>query len=358
MPKAASSPMLATTSLTKPPAPDADGRRILSDGIYIGLPADAYHADDALGSSNIRDLLKGGNLYWHKSGLNPKRPKEKPTPSKILGTATHMLLLEGRKAFDAVYVRGPYGEDDDHLSGPEKGQLTKKAKEKLLDGQELLTQADYDFVLGCKDVLDADPELKGCLDNGLSEVSVFWTRKDGVRCKARFDKLKQRGIGDIKTIANERERPLEQACLLDIHTYRYDIPAEHYSEGRRQMRALLTKGSVFVQGDDGPSLLTAEDKGADEVLSFLARCVAEKTFGFQIVFIPKKGAPDAWSCVLSPGNEILLAARTDIDTAISYYRMAMDKYGRERRWLPEHAVEELTIDKLPYGFGRITPRGR
>ena len=324
---------------------------LLADGIYIGLDDERYHADPALGSSNIRDILKGANLYWHKSFMNPHRKAEKSTPAKLLGKATHKLLLEDFKPFDAIYKRGPYDGDFDGTPA-EKSALTKAAKSKLMKGQELISADDYDFIMGVKDVIDADPELTGCLDNGLSEVSIFWTRPDGVRCKARFDKLKLGGVGDIKTIANERERDLEQACKLDISTYRYDIPAEHYLEGRRQLPALLKAGAVFA----GEAPLTKDDHGADKILSFLARVAEQKTFAFQIVFIPKKGAPDAWSCVLSPGNPILTGAHTDIETAISYYRVMLDKFGADKRWLPGREVLELAIEEMPWNFGRPVKR--
>lgn len=329
----------------------------LPDGIYLGLDNERYHADTALGSSNMRDLLKGANLFWHKSFLNPKKKPDKSTPSKILGNATHKLLLEGKKAFDEIYVRGPWSDSDDHLSGPEKGALTKKAKAALMEGQELLQADDYDFVMGCKEVLDTDPELQGCLDNALTEVSIFWTRDDGVRCKCRLDALKLRGIGDIKTIANERERELEQACKLDIHTYRYDIPAELYSQGRRQMLALFEAGKVFV-GDElepipfGPKL----SEGHKKIIDFLRKCAHQKEFGFQLVFIPKQGAPDAWSCTLTAGNPIMVGARMDIESAISYFRMALETYGLEKRWIPNRLVEELDINTMPYGFGRLAQK--
>lgn len=341
----------------------------LPDGIYLNLSAERYHADTALGSSSLRDLLKGANLYWYKSPFNPKKKKDKLTPSKILGNATHKLLLEGMNPFQAEYIRGPYGEDDDDLTPAEKSALTKKAKAGLMEGQELLKQDEYDFVLGCKQVIDSDPELEGCLDNALTEVSVFWTRPDGVRCKARLDALKIRGIGDIKTIANERERDLEVACRLDIGTYRYDIPAEHYMEGRRQMARLVAEGNVFIQVSDPAgetAILKLERKSlakdaadvAADTLNFIENCAKQKDFGFQLVFIPKQGAPDAWSCTLSPGNEILMLARTDIETAIGYYKDAMERYGLEKRWIPGRGVGELLLTDMPYGFGRVTPRAR
>lgn len=350
---AAASMLLGSSALVSANFAEAEPK-MLPDGVYIGLSSARYHADPALGSSNIRDLLKGANLYWHKSRMNPLRPRDKKTPSKILGTAVHRLLLDGREAFDGDYVRGPYGPDDDHLAPAEKAQLTKKAKEGLLQGQELLSQEDYDFVLGCKDVLDRDPDLHGCLDSGLSEVSIFWTRrKDGVRCKARLDKLKLRGIGDLKTIANERERPLDQACLLDISTYRYDVPVAHYSEGRRRMAGLIDHGKVF----SGDGELLSESYGP-QVMDFLYKCSAQESFGFQLVFIPKKGAPDAWSCTITPvaDNPIYAEACTDVEAAIATYRAALAKYGTSR-WLPGHAVEEVTPDMLPYGFGRRKPAG-
>lgn len=332
----------------------------LPDGIYIGLPADRYHADTALGSSLIKYLLKGANLFWHNSPMNPKKKKDKLTDSKIVGNATHKLLLEGRGPFEAEYVRGPYGEDDDYSSA-EKSAMTKAAKAKLKEGQFLLAQSDYDFVMGCKEILDSDPELEGCLDNALTEVSVIYTRPDGVRVKVRFDALKLRGIGDIKTIANERERDMEEACILDIHTYRYDIPAQHYCEGRRQMQRLITAGDVFVCEDagDGKVEIAKMDPKVEaeaKVLDFLKRCAVQKEFGFQLVFIPKKGAPDAWSTTLTPGNPILTGARDDIEAAISYFKMAMERYGIGKRWIPNRSVEELDINRMPVSFGRRIPR--
>jgi hypothetical protein len=360
MPKTPAAPAAAT-----PVPATTKARKQLADGIYLGLPNDDYHADDALGSSNLRDLLKGANLYWHKSRMNPKRTPDKKTEAKIVGNATHRLLLDGKELYEAEYVRGPYGPNDDHLSGPEKGALTKAAKKTLLEGQELLSQEDYDFVVGCKAVLDQDPQLQGCLDNGLSEVSVFWTRKDGVRCKARLDKLKIRGIGDIKTIANERERPLDEACYFDFSTYRYDIPSAHYIEGRRQMAALFHADKVFVPNEDGgfDKIAPYTDDSPSEqekVLDFLLKCINVKNFGFQLVFIPKKGAPDAWSTVLSPGNPILDGAARDIETAIEIYKDAVKRYGTDgsKRWLPGHEVEELDPARLPFNFGRLPSRAR
>lgn len=336
---------------TKAPAPGAAKMHApgLADGVYLYLDEETYHNDSALGSTDLRSLLKGANEYWWRSEMNPKRPPvmSAMTDGKIIGKAMHKLLLEGEKLFAEGYVRRP---DDPTGSTPaEKGQRTKDAKKRLMEGQDLIHGDDYDFLLGVKSVIDEDPELVGCLDGGLSEVSVFWTRPDGIRCKARYDKLKLRGIGDIKSIANERGRELSTACRLDIHTYRYDIPAAHYLESRRHLPGLVTANRVFV-GTMPYGDLDDPDPHTDAVL-FLTSVAKQKEFAFQLVFVPKTGAPDAWSCTLSPGNEILMLAETDISVAIDVYKMAIERFGTGR-WLPMRGVQELAIEEMPVGFGR------
>lgn len=317
----------------------------LPDGVYLDLNEDAYHADSALGSSDIRRLRKGYNLFWHYSAMNPKRPEDKVTESKILGRALHALLLEGEAKLAKNFVKRPADPKD--ATPAEKGQITKDAKKKLLAHQELIHSDWWDFIHSVQSIIDSDQQLKGCLSNGPSEVSVFWTRKDGVRCKARFDKLKLRGIGDIKSIANERERELGLACRLDINTYRYDIQAEHYLEGRRQLPELVKMGNVYRLIDSKP---TRQHESIPEA-PFLLQVAAAKEFAFQFVFIPKTGAPDAWSCVLSPGSPILTMARVDIETAIDAYKFALERFGTQR-WLPLREVSELSIEEMPVGFGR------
>jgi len=335
----------------------------LPDGVYINLSNDAYHADSSLGSTNIRDILKGANNYWAKSPMNKKRRPRKLTDALIVGNAIHKLLLEGRVAFDYEYVRGPYDGESD-ASPADKTAMTKAAKKKLLEGQELIAADVYDFILGIKEIIDSDPELEGCLDGGLTEVSIFWTRADGVRCKARIDALKLGGIGDLKSIANERDRDLEEACLLDIKTYRYDIPVSHYSEGRRQMKRLLAEGKVYV--GDAAEKIDPPGKRADNeerLMDYLQQCADKTPFGFQMVFIPKPNktgttAPDAWSGTITPGLEVELMARTDIETAIERYKRAIEQSGPDKRWTPNRAVAEITADDLPMGFGRMRSRVR
>ena len=342
---------MATTSVIKFP------ETRLEPGIYLGLPEKQYHEDPALGSTDIRTLRKGAWKYWHRSWMNPKRAPfdDKTTPARVMGKAIHKELLEGRQSFEAKFVRRP--PDADGATPGEKSAITKACNAKLLDHQFLLKADDYDFVLECGELIQAHPDLGGVLDGGMSEVSVFFDypvedivndetgELDGftVRCKARFDLLKPRGIGDIKSIANEQDILLATACRRAITAHRYPLQAEHYLEARRRLPALVKAGKIF----------SANGSSADQTRNaeFLEAVAAEKRFAFQFIFIPKEGDPDAESWTLSPGNDLLKYERGAIDDALRIYKHFIQTYGTEQRWPLIKKVEELTLDTLPSWYG-------
>lgn len=340
---------MATTPEIKYP----EGR--LAPGIYLNLPEKIYHTDPAVGSSDIRTMRKGLHKYWHRSWMNPKREPfdDKMTPSKIMGKAIHKELLEGRKALAEMFVRR--APDAEGASPADKSALTKKYNAQLKDHQFLLKADEFDFVTECGELIKAHPELSTVLDGGLREVSVFWDAqveigRDNddepiyytVRCKARFDLLKPRGIGDIKSIANEYDDVLAKACKRAITNYRYPLQAEHYCEGRRQLPALVKAGKIF----EGKGV-----SGNTAAIEYLKVIAAEPRFAFQIIFIPKEGDPDAESWTLSPGNPLLQHEREVIDAVLRSYAHALQAYGTQERWPLVKKVTELTIDELPNWYG-------
>jgi len=311
-------------------------RDLIAPGIYLGMPAETYHSDPALGSSGIRALLRGART-------------DAETKATILGTALHKILLEGKQSFAADYRRRP--DDAEGATPAEKGQLTKAAKAKLPPGVRLLHGDEYDMALDVAAVIHEHPELAGVFDGGLSEVSVFWTEGD-IRLKARFDKLKVGGIGDLKSIANERGRRLSVECKYAIKNYRYDIQAEHYLEGRRQMPALAKAGRLFSSDGAGKSY-DAEAGDFDYIL----RVCSSTSRAFQFVFVPTNGARLAWSGMLTDPNPpevnpFLAAARADIDRALEIYKTERVRFDADPRWALVEPVEELYLDDMPGGaFG-------
>jgi PDDEXK-like domain of unknown function (DUF3799) len=307
----------------------AKGERAMKRGVYFDLDEDEYHADPALGSTDLRRLLASGPDYWWGSPLNPNAPERKSTPAQEFGRALHKLVLEGKQAFSVRYVRRP-----DDLA-----RLDAKAKAQLCPNGETVIDGDaFDRIKISGELIAKNPDLAAAFEGGVPEVSVFWeqTLDDGsvVRCKARFDYLKIRGVGDLKSIRNYMGRPFAEACTRSIVEYRYDVQAAHYLEGRGELRRLVEQGLVF----------------GDHDATWLKRAADSPSFAFQWVFFQAEGAPITWSRSLSPGNPILDIAERDRQKALLIYRDFKRSFSDGEMWLLQEPVTELDINDLPRWF--------
>lgn len=336
------------------------------DGVYFGLAEATYHADPALGSTDIRRLLSSPPDYWWHSAHNPLREEPEDTPSKVFGTALHKFVLEGEAAFRRRYVEKPGGDgilvtDADlraWLANRTEAKMPRSKEDKIvlalqvdpdapiLDvlvakavaaGKIVLKAADFGRILLSGMMITANPELAGAFMNGAAEVSVFWTGEDGVRRKARIDYLKIRGCGDLKSCANPRDLAFDQACLRAISSYRYDLQAAHYVEGREALRRLATAGAVHGNHD----------------ATWLKKVAAQDEYGWAWVFYQSAGAPITWATTLTPGaNQILDVAADHVATAVANFRAFSAEFGLENPWVLKVPMQELDINDLPAWFGR------
>lgn len=350
---------------------------LFAPGVYFGLDAEAYHADPALGSTSLKRLLTSGPDFWWNSPLNPARPADDgETPSLIFGRAVHAMVLEGREALDAVYERAPDPDGllvtDEHMVAwldanqealavlGEKVPRSKAGKAaliarldptvRILDfirlaadeaGRTILPAEQYDRIMAAGTMIRANPALVQAFSGGVSEVSVFWNHDlgdggDPIRCKARFDHLKVRAIGDLKSIRNIGRRPFPKACCNAIATYGYDVQAAHYMEGRAALPGLVAEGRVY--GDHDPE--------------WLARVAASEETAFVFVFYQADSAPIAWGTQLSPGSPILEIGRTSADLALHTFRTFTKTFGTETAWVLTEPITELAIEDLPGWYGR------
>ena len=314
----------------------------LADGIYFDLDEERYHLDPALGSSDIRKLLDNPCDFYWESWMNPKRPKDSDTPARKRGRAMHKLVLEGADKFHERYLRGPDHPED--AKPAEKAAATKAVNAKAaISGHEVLPADVFDRIVIAGAMISKNPKLAGAFTGGEPEVSVFWTRDD-VRRKARFDYLKPRGIGDLKSIENTMAISFPAACRRNIAQYRYEIQAAHYLEARSQLPDLVLKqGAVWLDDNDRPDRTD---------FNFLTKCADEKNYAFQWVFFQASSAPVTWSRVLSPKNPIAEIARREIDAAVNNYKAFMDRFGPDQMWVLEEDPEELSFEEMPGWFGR------
>lgn len=312
-------------------------------GIYFGMPAEEYHKDPAMGSTDIRAAVKGPRKYWLRSYRNPNcaRYQEEDVKPTILGTAIHVYLLEGQQAFYKKYVRRP--DDQPDADTASKSALTKAAKKNLSDGQILLHADDWALIEDIKWLIPTHPDLSELFTGGMYEVSVFWEdERTGIMCKARFDILKPAGIGDIKSVANEGDLRFDKACKFHIKKYRYDLQAEHYLEGRRQLPRFFQEGKVWLLGQSQAAPAKHD--------AFLKRCLSVNKFAFELVFV-SKSLPEVWALPFTPGNPMLKHARDQIDTALDGIDQTIQKYG-DKEWGESWRLEEADMNEMPGGeFG-------
>lgn len=188
-------------------------------------------------------------------------------------------------------------------------------------------------ILAAAAFIKANKTLASAFENGMPEVSVFWTA-NGVRFKCRFDYLKLNAISDLKSIANRSDKEFQKACRDAVASYDYIVSAEHYRDGRSQMKRLFDEGRVFGNVDR----------------EWLRKVVNNEVFAFVFVFWQKDGAPISHGIKLSPGNPLFTYARSMIAQAVENYNRYMSEFGTDTAWVPSTPLDELDETDLPVWY--------
>jgi PDDEXK-like domain of unknown function (DUF3799) len=270
----------------------------LADGIYFDLPDEIYHADDALGSTDISRLIISPATYWAGSALNPNKPQgdEDATKAQILGRAYHVARLEP-EIFDALYLREPIPADfpsAGFLSSDEKvkAQLKERGIQQTVSGETTLERAErlladgyegtiwprvkalFEAELGQRVAISGkfyddmmieigrlrnSPEIKALLSGGFAEVSIIYTDSNGIRCKVRLDYLRPDSWADFKTFDNSRGKVLDQAIADAFRYNRYYVQAVQYRAAVEQMRT--SDLAIVGEATDDQKALIAAIKG-------------------------------------------------------------------------------------------------
>lgn len=96
-------------------------------------------------------------------------------------------------------------------------------------------------------MVDRDPELKNAFQHGHAEVVFIWyCPATGVPMKARIDYLKVKMMVDLKSIANQRERSIENAIRFEIAAYKYNLQPVVYFEGAKIVRDQIRRHGLRV----------------------------------------------------------------------------------------------------------------
>jgi hypothetical protein len=215
-------------------------------GLYLDIPEDRYHRDDALAPELGRSLSSSGakalttrtpaHFAWEQVHGRPDR--------KVfdIGHAAHRFILGRGNEIQRVHAR-------DWRTAAAKAE----AAEARLAGRVPLLAEDYRAALGMAKAVKRHPTFGQLFTDGDPEVSGYWIDPDtGVTCRARADWLHPRALIDVKTCDNAGPAAFAKA----VANLRYDIPAAAYSEGFRILTGELLP-FVFVCVEKEPPHLTA-----------------------------------------------------------------------------------------------------
>ena len=209
-------------------------------GLYPNAPEDKYRRWDAANASSLKIIGAKSPMHCDYQRRHPKAP----TPALIMGTAIHLLALEGEEKYAATYkiIGGCF-------ATKKSGQPCTNAAKVVRSGQpfcgvhdpvkgepfdDLVWSKGQDDIVRAvvaslrrsdigRNLLDSDPD-------GLNEVAMVWDdEKTGQRCKAKIDALRPQWqrICDIKSCLDASRQEFERT----VADREYDIQAVFYLEG-------------------------------------------------------------------------------------------------------------------------------
>lgn len=191
-------------------------------GLHTDMSNDAYHAHtDWLSSTQLKAALP----EHYKTGGSQE--------ALDFGTLVHTVVLEpdnldGYVVLDAAAIAGDNPKTGRPYDNPVMTAKYKAAKaEAEADGRVVVAREDWDKAHAMRDAITRHETANRLLyvEEGRAELSAFAVDEDGVRVKARFDRLIAGAAVDLKTT---RSKPGEDALARTVVDYGYDLSAVHY----------------------------------------------------------------------------------------------------------------------------------
>jgi len=237
----------------------------LPDGVYIGLADETYFAQDRLGSTDLTVLHKDPASWWYGSRHNPDRHVREISEEMRFGSALHVLVLEGEDAYDAKVRIQPETYPDAKTGDPKPWNGNANWCKDWLEVNDLpdtiilTTDADRRVRHMAALILN-HPELGQPMGAGLSEVAVLWTNEDGIKLRAKFDKLLPRFVADLKTFSGDAKgRTTREQCTGLVASRSMDVQRFLYFQARTRMAELPVCGGTPAQQEWVRKVAAVED---------------------------------------------------------------------------------------------------
>ena len=202
-------------------------RREWSVQDLIREPADVYHAKAGeYLSSHLLAEFRRNPLLFHKKELGLVQDQDRP--AYVLGRAAHVLILEGREAYEQAYA---FGGPINPKTGQPFGSRTKAFQDWAeAKGKPVLDDDQAALIESLSASVQAHKHAAALLADGVAE-GVIRAEYCGVPCQARLDWLNpESGIVDLKTCDNL------DWLQMDARSYGYVYQLAFY----RSLAAALT----------------------------------------------------------------------------------------------------------------------
>lgn len=312
----------------------------LPDGIYVGLKDEIYFAQDRLGSTDLTVLHNRPADWFYRSRHNPHRPEREATEEMEFGSALHVLLLEGDEAYREKVILRPAEYPVIDRKGIETGEMkpwngnANWCKDWLeahaRPGIVILTEDADRRVRHMAELVRNHPELGAPMQAGLSEVSVLFTTSDGIKMRARFDKLLPRFVCDLKTFGGDAKgRTVKEQCLALVAQRHMDVQRYLYFQARQRMAELKVFGATPAQAD------------------WLRKVAAVEDWKWCWIFYRRRDDKAGYAPVVKPimrshFDATFESGRQKVEVALANYRTFRDRFGFNVPWaVVEHAEEPL-----------------
>ena len=357
---------------------------MLPDGAYIGLPFSDYIAEpDTLGSTDKGRCWLRRYGWWWSSRHNPYRKVERDEDALLFGECAHAALLEGLGAYETRYIIAPSKRDHPNalFTVPQIKDALKEAGvypqrssaftkedwaevaeaylpdqpvwenivadfERRLGGGRKKISAEADFTIrAMRDLAlaEAGDELREIMGVGtdfpiLAELSFFYTDEDGIRHRARFDKILPTSTIDLKTLGNWQGDELSFTVDRHIKRMGYDVQVADYQVARRRMMEMIREDESCIHGG------TEEER---EHLIAMAHYDVDHTPAFVWLFYQKPTssgiAPILFPVFERWAGPYHRAGFRKRHVGLEVYRDGMTRFGPDKPWghvEPTHITED------------------
>lgn len=224
----------------------------MSAEVWENVTNEEYHADTSkVGSTMLKTAIKSPSRY--KATYITKTIQKKATPSMLLGSLVHCLVLEPQ-SFSSLYLLEPEGLDKRTTAGK-----TWVADHGLaLATKKAVPFGVYQQAKAISEAVLFEPLVQELLEGSIRERAVIWSEGD-IDCKSKLDlfvarpELETDLILDLKTSDDPTPEHWSSGGRFGpIPLYRYDMSMVHYERSMVELNGRHCSTGLIVVGSDEP----------------------------------------------------------------------------------------------------------